>query len=93
MAHRSARNAELAALRALQDSVGATFLDFKFDRGLTGSVTVSNKGNAVGAWWFDEDGRYKFARIAWQRSHVTADTPEAVVSRTLSLVTYTDIRA
>ncbi len=85
----SARNAEIAALMALQSGLGPAFLGFRFDRGLTGGVTVTRNGSPIGAWWF-ENGEYKFARIARQRAHLSAKTTQAVVSRTVAMVVHAD---
>lgn len=82
-----ARNAECAALRALKAEIGPALLGFRFDRGLTGSVTVTHNGNALGAWWY-EGGVYKFARIARRPTSVTAATPCEVVSRTVAMAVH-----
>lgn len=89
MVHNTARNAELAALRALKTDLGPAVLGFRFDRGLTGSVTVNYNGDALGAWWF-EDGVYKFARIARRPAHLTAATPSDVVSTTVAMAVHRD---
>lgn len=85
MAHVSARNAEIAALKALKSGVGPVLLGFRFDLGLTGSVAVTRNGEALGAWWF-EDGVYKFARVARRPAFALAKTPHGVVSRTMAMV-------
>jgi len=86
----TARNAEIAALHALKANLGPAVLGFRFDRGLTGSVTVTYHGDALGAWWF-EDGVYKFARIARQpANNMKVATPSEVVSKTVAMVAHKD---
>jgi len=89
MVQNTARNAEIAALRALKADIGPAVLGFRFDRGLTGSVTVTHKGDALGAWWF-EDGVYKFAQIARRTACMTVATPSEVVSRTVAMAVHRD---
>lgn len=70
-------------------SVGIAFLGFRFERGLTGTVTVLHKGQSLGAWWF-EDGIYKFAQIARRPASLTAASLTAVVSKTVAMAVHTD---
>lgn len=87
MVQSTVKNAEIAALCALKADLGPALLGFRFDRGLTGSVTVTYNGTALGAWWF-EDGVYKFARMARQTAFVTVATPSEVVSRTVAMAVH-----
>ena len=62
-----ARNSELAAMLALQESIELAFLGCRFDRGLVGSIAVTLGNYALGAWWFEYD-RFQFATTAFNRA-------------------------
>lgn len=78
------KNAEFAALRALSSGAGPACLGLRFDRGLTGGVTVTLNGTALGAWRFAE-GCYHFSRMSTQRIVARVSSPEQVVSRTIAM--------
>ncbi len=84
MGQSSARNAEMIALKALKDAIGLSAMGFRFDRGLTGALTVTRNGTPMGAWWYDGI-EYKFAKIAHRPSQTRAATPDDVVSQTIAM--------
>ena len=65
------RNAELAALLALKDTISLKAMGCRFGRGLTGAVFVKVAGAAIGAWWY-QSGQYNFARVAYHQAPIAA---------------------
>ena len=78
------RNAELAALLALKDTISLKAMGCRFGRGLTGAVFVKVAGAAIGAWWY-QSGQYNFARVAYQNPELSIGSIDEIVTMTRRL--------
>lgn len=82
------RSAEFELLARLRRSPAMRALACDAVRGLSGSVSLTVNGRAVGAWWY-EGSSYRFAQIAYRPHTLEANTAEDAVAHSVELATRT----
>lgn len=79
------RNEELRLLVALRQSISLKAMGCRFDRGMSGTVSLTVAHGSLGAWWY-ENGRFHYSAVAYTDPQYSVDTPQEAADITSYIV-------